>query len=188
MKSHYEDPKGLKLKHPDWEIEFTTHSNTPKLLTFGQGGHTLHFGDGHTQSGYRSIRDYFDVWHWWADQCLKVTDITQYEGVPFIDMCPALVTKEGLRMVLSGPMVKVDLADEEVDICPEPSGMMAAGLMGQRDKTFAAMLGLHKASKKSGKYSGLGPLDSVSTKQYMELWREAGGTVGYIRDGKFVVG
>lgn len=188
-----EDPNQLMQKHPDWQIKTVRDSGKPVLVTFGAGGSTVYFATEKdqtsvrrsTQTGYRSPETFFNIYHWWADHHLSQQCASQYQGVPYIDMRKAVETKAGIHMAIQGPMLDVDLHDDEIDRLPEPSDMMMAGLMYEQDKSYAGMMLLHKSAKLA-RPEVPGPLDGVSIKVYMEMWRKAGATVGHILEGTFI--
>jgi hypothetical protein len=153
----------------------------PGLVAFGAGGHTVYFHRfGHTtsrQSGYDNPGTFFALRHWWADPpdvltCLH--DPAAYQGVPVIDMRAAVTSPAGMHMAISGPMVDVDLTDDEVDACASPSPIFAAAVAGN---AFGTLLQLQKATRATAKH---GALDSVSVPEYVRLWREAGARIGNI--------
>jgi len=81
------------------------------------------------------------------------------------------------HLVISGPMVAVELPDDEVDACPEiPDYMLGPGGLKGSFWLFAAN------KKANRKWSGL---DRVSLKTYTDMWRDAGARIGK-RDGDVI--
>jgi hypothetical protein len=133
----------------------------PKLITFAEGGDRVYYTNGCTGSGYGN-----------PDRPHASADMP--EGIPCIDKRAALKTEAGLKLLLRGPMVSADLPDGEVEVCPEPSPILAAGVAGN---AFGNLLALNAAHKLVAPKTP-GPLDSVSVSAYVELWRAAGARIG----------
>ena len=136
-----------------------------KLLSFGEGGHSIDFGSGWTLSGYDEPET-FDGWD----------DVP--EGCPVLDKRPAMDTKEGYWWVFRGPMVNVDLPEGEVDRLriSEDNPMIHAMLSGSGN-LFGALAALHITSKEP-----VGPLDYVSTKDYIKGWVNLGAKEGVVKN------
>lgn len=142
---------------------------TVKLVTFGQGGDTVHYGRGHTCSGYGSPE---------RPHAALGEEIP--DGTPVIDKRAAVGTPDGFSWVFRGPMVNVDLPDGEREDCPTPSPTLAAGLEGG----YAVMLARQTVARAAS--SAPGPLDYVSIAEYVRGWREHGARIGEYRGGKIV--
>lgn len=146
-----------------------------RLVTFGRGGDTVYCGRGAgefeskcTIAGYgRPDRPHA------ADNLPA--------GVPALDLLPAIDTAEGWRYAITGPMVDVDLADDDVSECPQPSEIFAAAMLEDAGNQFGALLTLQAASRAAGKRPG--PLDSVSVKAHIAAWMKLGARLGHT-DGK----
>jgi hypothetical protein len=137
-----------------------------KLVTFGAGGDIAYLGSGSTCSGY-------------GDPDNPHAAEGAPEGTPAIDMRNAKHSKEGIAMSVMGPMVDVDLADDEIDRCPTPSNLMAGAM---KDSHYGTMMALQAGHKQTSDKAG--PLDKVSTNEYIRLWRIAGARIGHVyRDG-----
>jgi len=107
-------------------------------------------------------------------------DFTRAEdGCLVVDTRPAFNRPDFVRNVLAAPLVDVDLKDDEVEECPEPSEMLVAGVAGN---TFGTLLALHKAQKGSEKKYG--SLDSISPSAYSVWWHERGARVGTVQNGE----
>jgi len=102
------------------------------------------------------------------------------DGMPVLNIIDAVLTGEGYEYVIRGPMVDVDLEDEEISKCPEASEMLRLGVSGE----YKSLLNLHDASKEVGIKTG--PLDSVSIKVHLENWRKRGAVIGKIQNGAIV--
>lgn len=143
-----------------------------KLVTFGRGGDTVHLGKNHTITGYGSPEN---------PHAATPSDERLFpDGTPVIDKRQAIETPEGLRWVFEGPMVNVDLPDDEVDMCPEPSPFFAGAVA---ENQFGTLLAIHHATKRDGK---AGALDSVSIREYIQGWCEHGARIGEYRNGAIV--
>lgn len=145
---------------------------TAKLVTFGKGGDSVYYGNGITSSGYGNPENP----HAAAPDRGNIFP----DGTPAIDTRQATDTEIGFKWVFSGPLVNVDLPEDKVDICPEPSDLFSAALQGE----YKNLLSYHKALKDSQKK--IGPLDSVCTKEFVRGWREHGARVGKYENGKIV--
>lgn len=151
-------------------------SPTVKLVTFGRGGDTCYCGKGSTISGYGSP----DRPH--------AGDATRHDipdGTPALDLHPALESDEGIRWAICGPMVNVDLADDEIDRCPDPSEIFASAMVeASRDgNPYAGMLATHQVTKRRQR---AGSLDSVSRSEYIAGWLERGARLGRYEGGRIV--
>lgn len=143
-----------------------------KLVKFGRGGDTVHFGHGSTSSGYGSPENPH------AAAGIEIPD-----GTPAVDMRAAVETPEGYAWVFRGPLVDVDLEDGEVDPCPELSGIMAGAIMADSSNPYAGLLLTHQATRTS---SPRGSLDSVCIREYLAGWRAHGARIGSYQAGKIV--
>ena len=145
-----------------------------KLVTFGVGGDGVELGKGSHISGYGNP----DRPHASApSDTLMIPD-----GCPAIDMRPAVESGDGVKLAISGPMVNVDLADDDVDRCPEPSALMGVAMAGN---AYGTMLAVQKVSRLADPVKP-GPLDKVSVKVYIGLWRDAGARIGHYMGGSIV--
>lgn len=144
-----------------------------KLVTFGVGGDTVHLGRHNTISGYGNP----DRPH----AAEQDDDLIIPDGTPVIDKRPAVKTDRGYRWAIRGPMVDVDLQDGDTDRCPEPGPMFAEAVA---DNWFGALLSLQSASRDADEARG--PLDSVSTAEYVRGWKEHGARIGQYVGGEIV--
>ena len=145
----------------------------PKLATFGRGGDTLYMTGNCTCSGYGS-----------PERPHAAEDCERHripEGMPAINLLPAIQTDEGFRWAIRGPMVDVNLDDGEVDECPTPSPMLAGAVADNQYGTLLAMqeVSRHKKEKR-------GPLDQVSISEFIQGWREHGAIIGRFENGCYV--
>ncbi len=154
-----------------------------KLITFSRRGHTIHFHNG-TCSGYAKPEDFCQPYHWWADPPDKAAThydnyFTNGDVIPVIDTTRAVETPDGFSWVFKGPIVNVDLEDDEVNPCPQPSNAMLAALLKTEHRV---PLVLHMNQKKKEPRA----LDQVSVKEYVRGWREHGARIGtfVLIDGK----
>lgn len=139
----------------------------PKLVMFG-GGRTVISTDGYRIEGYETPENFFSPEKWWTDDFMTKKDHSQYEGVPFVDIREAVKTEKGIHMVCLGPMLDTKIHDGEVNKCPEPSPVMAFGLMESPE--FRGLLSLQSCARLNNKRYG--PLDSVSVNEVTTLLRE----------------
>lgn len=164
-----------------WPVEVTAEECPPKLVVFGCGRTTIHYTANHRCEGYDHPEDFFEPSRWWTHDHAERKGIEQWEGVPYVDLRAAVDHAAGYKMVINGPMVDVDLEPGEVERLPEPDPIMAGAMAFN---SYGTLLTLQKAARVQGKRAG--PLDSVSIAEYLDLWREAGATVGVIRNGQFM--
>lgn len=135
----------------------------PRLLAFGNGGHSIEYTGRCHLSGYCRPDN------------IKITP--DLEGIPVLDKRPAIETEAGYSWVFRGPLVDVELADDEIDSLPAPSPIFASAMTGNE---FGALLALHVTHDSA---AGPGPLDSVSVSRYMRGWIERGARYGVVRNG-----
>ncbi|AMV35705.1 hypothetical protein VN12_26670 [Pirellula sp. SH-Sr6A] len=144
-----------------------------KLVCFGAGGDSVEWGGGCRSTGYGSPE---------RPHAAEPEDGKEYpDGTPVIDKRPAVKTKAGFRHVFNGPIVQVDLEDEETEDLPEVSSVMA-GALSEGGNEYGALLTLHKSQSRSKP----GALDFVSIKKYVDGWREVGARIGFYKSGKIV--
>ena len=136
------------------------------MVVFGRGGDTVYYSSHCTGTGYGT-----------PENPHAAQDIP--DGVPVVDIRPAVDTPEGFRWVIIGPLVDVDLPDGQVEKCP---GITPAFLdsLEKPYKTMAILHGIHTHSRTR---NGPGPLDKVGIKQYIQGWKRHGAKVGVYRDG-----
>lgn len=139
-----------------------------KLVCFGRGGDSVEYGGGCRGSGYGSPE---------KPHAAHPDEIP--DGTPVIDKRPAVDTAEGYSWVFKGPIVNVDLPDNVVDACPQPSAALAAGVAGNAYGSLLAMQAAHAKPTP-------GPLDSVSTQEYIAGWRAVGARIGHYEKGVIV--
>ena len=149
-------------------------ANVAKLVHFGRGGDTVHFAKGHECSGYGSPEN--------PHAACNHGDTVIPDGCPVVDVREAVETTEGYKWVFKGPMVNVDLADDEVDECPIPSPLFASAMV-EGGGSFGGLLAIHAAQRAVKQRSGL---DSVSIREYLDGWREHGARIGEYQNGKIV--
>lgn len=143
-----------------------------KLVCFGRGGDTVEFSGSCHCSGYGSPERPHAAEP--GPSCIIP------DGTPVIDKRAAIETEEGFRWVFNGPMVNVDLPDDEVDECPIPSPIFAQAVAGN---AFGGLLVQHLAARSRKVRSGL---DRVSIREYVEGWQEHGARIGHYEGGKIV--
>jgi hypothetical protein len=144
-----------------------------KLVTFGNGGDTVYYSALRTGHGYGN------------PESPHAADPERHnipDGTPVIDKREAVNTPEGLKLSISGPMVNVDLEMGEVERCPEPSAILAAGMRAQGGAcdSLLKLQAAHRALDDDEP----GPLDSVSIPQYCMLWRAVGARLGTYMNGQ----
>jgi hypothetical protein len=120
-----------------------------KLICFGQGGDTVHLENNSTICGYGSPEQ--------PHASKPSESLTIPDGCPVIDKREAVETEKGYKHVFNGPMVNVDLADEEIDPCPFTLDVF-----------------------------GINGLTKVSTKKYIEGWKSVGARIGYYKNQQIV--
>ena len=145
---------------------------TAKLVTFGRGGDTVYYSANSRCEGHGSPEQPH------AARCDDGRTIP--DGCPVIDMLPAVQTAEGVRWVIRGPMVNVDLPDGEISRCPQPSDLLASALVAAGGE-LGVLLVLQAGQRANGQQPG--PLDSVSVDDYVRGWRAVGARIGrYLGD------
>lgn len=161
------------------EIKIQKEENPPKLVTFAATC-CVEYSKCHSSGNHNgSPEKFFEPYHWWAHDYLSQRDPADFEGCPWIDKRAAVQTIEGVKLAISGPMVGVDLSDDEIERCPEPSSLMVA----TAHPINQSMLAIHHVTKAANPY---GSLDYVCIREFMRLWQSVGAKVGYIRNGQFV--
>ena len=144
------------------------------LITFGRGGHTVHFFpvDNCTSQlqGYSTPDGFIN-----RKEMQEEKNREYPIGTPVIDKIPALEAQEdgGSSLVWNMPLVSVKLPPKSMNRCPEPSEMLLMGLEG-------AFKTLARARKFMPKFTGL---DEVDVETYVELWRRQGARIGKIMRG-----
>lgn len=138
-----------------------------KLVVFGREGDTVHYGRAPgsicgkcTGTGYGK-----------PDRPHAAENLPA--GVLCLDLLPAIETDEGFRHAIRGPMVDVDLPDEEVSRCPDPSPIFAAAVA---ENQFGYLLALNEIHRRTS--AAPGPLDHVSITQYVAGWKKLGARIG----------
>jgi hypothetical protein len=138
-----------------------------KLVTFGHGGDTVYYGHGTVGSGYGT-----------PENPHAATNIP--DGTPALDKRPAIDTPAGYSFVFKGPMVNPDLDPGEVSKCPDLSDNIMVRAMletpGNQFGTLAALQMIHDKPTP-------GPLDSVDTETYCQLWQNLGARRGVYQNG-----
>lgn len=146
-----------------------------KLLCIGKGGHTIHYPsrkEGSLNYGPSTLSGYITN----ADEATRDSAKELAKGATIIDKIPAIDHGQGVRMAIRGPMVNVDLNDDQTDECPEPSEIMATAMMADPGNQFGHLLALQKVHKMTSNEPG--PLDHVSIAVYASMWKQAGARVG----------
>lgn len=150
-------------------------TRTAKLVCFGRGGDSVHYGGGCTGSGYGSPE---------SPHAAKLGDPETFpDGTPVIDKRPAIETKDGFNWVFRGPMCDPDIADGDVSPCPVPSAVFA-GAMAESGNEYGSLLALQASHGFEQKQPG--PLDTVSVAEYVRGWREHGARIGEYKNGQIV--
>lgn len=158
---------------------------TPRLVSFGRGGHTVHFASVRT-SGFSSSKAQLQGYD--SPESLefaisqgKYADDGDLEGARVVDVRDAVGTAEGFRQVVSGPMVDVDLPDDGHNGFSDDDRKAAAGMVGPGGLSgaFATMAVLAQDRTYGG-------LDYVGVGTYLDLWRKAGARTGRIEGGRII--
>ena len=102
------------------------------------------------------------------------------EGAPVVDIRAVVEDKPSLAY--RAPLCGYDLADDEIDRCPEPSDIMATA-MREGGGTFGAFLGLQALHQVTTPKEP-GPLDSVSPRRLRDYWAGHGARTGRIDGNK----
>lgn len=150
----------------------TTHPSTPKLVVFGVGGDLVHYSHNHTSSGYGT-----------PDNPHAAADLP--DGVPVVDLRPAVATDVGRRQVFVGPMVNVDLHDDEIDRFDDGHPATKLVHAATKGNSFGALLGLSKACHTLAPDEP-GPLDFIPTTAWIARWRRFGARIGTTADGSII--
>jgi hypothetical protein len=138
-------------------VTVTMPQETPKLISFGLGGHRVILSSTTHVSGYETPETILESYHWWAHPETHRTyhiNPKLAEGCPVVDKREAVKTKAGQLWVYEGPIIDVDL---------EPN-----------ERTFFI-----------GKENPCG-FDSVGISTYLRGWREVGARIGMISDGEII--
>ena len=143
------------------------------LMFFGLGGHHVSFkvsGGGQFDVNY-TLSGYY------KPDNFKINDnekARNYEDCLVINKRNVL--KNNPMLAISAPMMNVNLKDDDIDPCPNPSALMVWGLEGQ----FKTLANLKRSNKE---YTGL---DSISPKAYFEFWKSKGCQTGIIKNGQII--
>lgn len=143
-----------------------------KLVTFGRNGDTAYCA--RDQWGKSTITGYGSPDRPHAGEGKGIAD-----GTPALNLRPALETAEGISWVFKGPMVDVDLAEDAIEKCPEPSALLAGALAGNQ---YGTLLAIHQTTKKER----AGSLDYVSMSEYIREWVSRGAVLGYYQNDRIV--
>lgn len=157
----------------------------PKLVTFGKGGHDVHFGRVEHENGHSSSK----LQGYESPESFEARDLAAepwtYEGVRVLDTRAATDTLEGFKWAINGPMVDVDLDDgataQTVDVSPGKS-IVADALADDPGNALGSFVRLQRSHKGNEP----GPLDSVPIGAYLHRWWEHGATVGHIAHGRII--
>ena len=144
--------------------------DTPKLVTFGNGGDTIHFSVGHTCSGYGSPE---------RPHAAKGKDIP--DNTPCVDMREPCSRSEGIKLSIGGPMVNVDLDPGQVSRMGKVTGIFAQAVTSEPGNQFGQLINLHNGLEGKTEF---GPLDDVAIDIYLSLWKNAGARIGSYQDNK----
>jgi hypothetical protein len=151
----------------------TNQKRTVKLVSFGNGGDTVYFDDKAVCTGYGSP----DKPHAADFTSERKTDCLVPDGTPVIDVRPAVDTDKGFRWAIKGPMVNIDLADDDIDPCPTlDNNIMVHAMMSESGNQFGTLAATQIVHKKTSKEPG--PLDSVSIQVFVQGWKEHGAKIG----------
>lgn len=144
-----------------------------KLVKFGQGGDVVYLSGTSRISGYGTPE---------RPHAANPAERNIPDGTPALDLREAVQTKEGFSWGFRGPIVDVDLPEGEAKPLQltETDGPLAAGL-SHNSEVFAALIALQTAKGKAR-----GPLDSVSTAEYIAGWLRHGARVGHYEKGRIV--
>lgn len=153
----------------------TAKTRLVHLVTFGLAGHSedyIPLNTGGLKYGKCSLSGYDSPHNWKPDEC------SDYSRAVVIDKREVLERDPGT--CFRSPMPDCNLADGQVEACPEPSDVLAIGL-ATASPQGAALLGLQAAHKLSGSKAP-GPLDYVSPADYAAYWQNLGAKIGTVRD------
>lgn len=147
-------------------------NDVAKLVCFGMGGDTVYIDKNTTCEGYGSPE---------RPHAAQPREGRIFpDGTPIIDKRSAIGTPEGYRWVFDGPMVNVDLPDDEIEECPIPSQLFAQAVAGN---AFGGLLAQHLAARSRKQRSGL---DRVSIREYVDGWRKHGARIGHYEGNRIV--
>lgn len=144
-----------------------------KLLRFTVSGHEIDFskrGYGHCNlSGYDDPEQFCARDNSWS------TFNVPGGGVPVLDIRAAVETDRGYRWAIDGPMVDINLDNDEIDRLPDPCPLMAGALLASGNE-FGRLLVRHEAHRRRSAEPG--PLDRVSIAAYLRGWKSHGARIG----------
>lgn len=146
------------------------------LLKFTVKGHVIEAHNQHC-SGYEDPESFVKPYHWWADApgvMRQHWDGYEWpaDGVPVIDIRKAVETPEGYSWVFKGPLLDVSLQDGEIDALPEVSPLMAPAIVAYGQAAALVETRRCQEQRKAG------PLDGVSTAEFVRGWKEHGARIG----------
>lgn len=161
-----------------------------KLVTFGKGGDVVYWSANEKTSGYGTPENQHAGSRLGPNESIP-------DGCPVIDKRGSIDAGPGIRLTIGGPMVNVDLADGEVDACPDLNGsIIAAAVISEPGNEFGTLARIHNASRArralasahntSEHREAPGPLDFVSAAEYVRLWRNVGARIGAYQNGVIV--
>lgn len=161
------------------------NDRTAKLVTFGQGGDTVHLaGEKHpAETGFNvthaTIEGYGSPER---PHAANPAECNIPDGTPAVDLREAVKTKEGFDWVFKGPLVDVDIPEGDAKplTLQETDGPIAAALAAN-SATFGALLAFQATKGKER-----GPLDSVSVAEYIDGWKRHGARIGHYEKGRIV--
>lgn len=156
----------------------------PRLVTFGRGGHGIEFaGNCRHESGYDRPENFFGPRKWWAHDYTTQRDASQFEGVPWVDMRPAVETSAGFSWAYRGPLVNVDLPPGGINRLGAVDPIMGRAMV-ESGGEFGALLIMQAAARLEKVAAG--PLDYVDVWTFCAGWKKVGARVGIIKSGQFV--
>jgi hypothetical protein len=147
----------------------------PALLTFGKGGHQIYYRGEHrsTLSGYSR-----------PDDPTVASDLP--DGLPVINKRAVMDNADAIRLLISGPMVAVNLDDGAVSYLSDTlNSIVAQTVKADRGNSMGGLVRLQEEHRASTATTP-GPLDEVSVPAYIELWRQVGAPIGAVKDGLII--
>lgn len=160
-------------------------------ISFGLGGHGMELmpgpdGNRSHLSGYEDPESFVRCYARgdYAPDPEHYSSGYDCEGAWVVDERAVVAKDGGARIAFRAPLLDPTLPDGEVSPCPQLAGSILAGaILSDPGNGFAPLIAGQLAHKAGGRPKP-GPLDSVSTREWVEYWRKHGARVGRFVSGR----